>query len=62
MGKTKFPVHLSKKGAALCWKWESPTNQTLQVAYVISVMHSELTHTLDTLDQLCCSFIHWHFH
>jgi hypothetical protein len=61
-GKPKVPVHLSKKCDALCWKWESPTNQTLQLPYVISVMHSELTHTLGTLGQLCCSLIQWQFH
>jgi hypothetical protein len=26
----KLSVRLSKKGAALCWKWTSATNQTLQ--------------------------------
>jgi hypothetical protein len=30
-------VHLYKQGAALCWKWESPTHGILQVAYVTSV-------------------------
>jgi len=41
-------------------KLVSPTNQSLQVAYMISVRHSEVTHT-HTHTQ-CCSFIHWHFH
>jgi len=33
-GKTTFPTNLSKEGAALCWKCESPSNQTLRLVYV----------------------------
>jgi len=46
-GKT-FPVHLSKESAALCWKCESLTNQSLQLVYVTSFTHSE-----PPLNQLC---------
>ena len=40
-GKTTFPTNLSKEGAALCWKCESPSNQTLRLVYVTSFTHSE---------------------
>jgi len=33
-GKPTFPTDLSKGSAALWWRWESPTNQTLQLVYV----------------------------
>jgi len=38
-------VHLDKKGAALCWQCESPTNQTIQLVYVTSFTHSTSTHS-----------------
>ena len=30
-------VNLCRKGAALYWKWESPTHGTLQMAHVTSI-------------------------
>ena len=39
--KPTFPANLSKKGAEMCWKWGSPTNQNLQLVYVTSFTHSE---------------------
>ena len=68
IGEAKSSVHLSKKYAALCWNYESNTNQTLRwLMWFHSLERAcvrgrvrALTHT-HTHTQ-CCSFIHWHFH
>jgi hypothetical protein len=37
-GDWKIPVHMRKKGTALCWKCRSPTHKTAQVARITFVI------------------------
>ena len=54
--KWTFAVHLSKKVAALCWKWERPTNHILQLVEMSSFTHYESS--LPQLSRSAVFFIH----